>query len=129
MKALNQSADIPVSSWAGTSTRTTRRWLHQRTGQARYKRSVLRVRPDWVANPDPPSPGSSHGQASPHEELSVRGVIAAVRIPIFKKREWRDRNVEVALATGVLSEFQGQILIALLKDRIAGSATKCHADL
>jgi hypothetical protein len=72
---------------------------------------------------------SSHGQASPHEELSVRGVIAAVRIPIFKKREWRDRNVEVALATGVLSEFQGQILIALLKDRIAGSATKCHADL
>jgi hypothetical protein len=63
-----------------------------------------------------------------NEELSVRGVIAAIRIP-FKKGERRDRNVEVALATGVLSEVQGQILIASLKDQIVGSARKRHADL
>jgi len=49
----------------------------------------------------------------------VWAVIAAVRIPQFKNGKWRDCNVEVALATGVLSEFQGQILIASLKDRIA----------
>jgi hypothetical protein len=59
-----------------------------------------------------------------NEELSVRGVIAAIRIP-FKKGEWRNRNVEVALATGVLSE----VLIASLKDQIVGSARKRRADL
>jgi hypothetical protein len=59
----------------------------------------------------------------------VWAVIAAVRIPQFKNGKWRDCNVEVALATGVLGEVQCQILIALLKDRIIGSARKRHAEL
>jgi hypothetical protein len=62
-------------------------------------------------------------------DLFVRAAVVAVRIPKLKGGKWRNGNVEVALATGVLSEVQRRVLIALLQDRIAGSARKRHADL